>query len=101
MNEECQHCGKKGLDFDLAYGTGPNCRHPRLIDPAVGGWLCNYKAPQLIDGQPQLVASKPVPAVACPVCDQVHLVADFKEGWRHCNGCGNRIALGGEHGHQA
>lgn len=43
MSGECKHCGKKGFDFDLAYGSGPDCLNPRVDDPAVGGWACQYK----------------------------------------------------------
>lgn len=43
MSGKCQHCGKKGFDFDLAHGSGPDCLDPMVRDPAVGGWTCQYK----------------------------------------------------------
>lgn len=43
MSGKCQHCGKEGFDFDLAYGSGPDCLDPSVRDPAVGGWTCQYK----------------------------------------------------------
>lgn len=93
MNSECQHCGKKGDDFDLA-GDGPSCLNPVSFSPAVGEWQCNYQPPTVVNGQPQLVATRAVPAVACPVCDRTLFVSAFTSGKQHCTGCGNAISLG-------
>ena len=90
MSNECQHCGKKGFDFDLAT-VAPACLHPVIFGGAVDEWACQYQAPLIVDGKPQLVASKPVAAVACPVCDNTLVVSVFVDGQHHCQGCGNTV----------
>lgn len=97
---DCPHCGKKreNYDFDLAYGTGPNCLRPTIIDPAVGGWLCSYKPPKSVDGVPQLTASERREARVCPVCEEVHMLDRFVDGALRCHGCGNTITLEDGHG---
>ncbi|MBL0523184.1 hypothetical protein JD523_20210 [Aeromonas enteropelogenes] len=99
---DCPHCGKKAdsYDFDLAIGTGPNCRWPAIIDPSVGGWVCRYKPPKEVDGVPQLVACERREARVCPVCEKVHMLDQFIDGELRCNGCGNTIKLDGDHGEQ-
>lgn len=91
-NGECQHCHKKGLEWDFAWGPGPSCRNPHIEDPAVGGWVCKYR-PQDDDAQP-LVAER-VEAFACPVCRRLHLGGDFEGRTLMCRGCGNDISQGG------
>lgn len=92
MNNNCEHCGKKEGDFDLA-NDGPSCLNPVSFSPEVDGWQCNYYPPAIVDGQPQLTAIKSVQAVACPVCDKTLFVAEFVSGKKCCTGCGNTISL--------
>lgn len=89
MSNKCEHCGK--TDFDLAWGPGPSCRWPRVHDPAVGGWTCQYKAPK--DGV-KLVAER-VEFFRCPVCRESHAPEAFKDGSLLCKVCGNTITLEG------
>lgn len=93
MINKCQHCGKKGDDFDFA-SYSPSCLNPVSFSPAAGDWQCNYQPPTVVDGQPQLVATKMVPAVACPVCERTLFVSAFTNGKQHCTDCGNAIRLG-------
>jgi len=77
MTQECLHCGKKGIEFDLAW-EGKQCRRPVIIDPAVGGWLCGYKPLPVVDGVTQDVGD-------------LHDPTTFVGGKKHCAGCGHTI----------
>lgn len=91
MSSKCEHCGKQGMEWDFAWGPGPTCRHPRIDDPAVGGWICQYKPPK--EGV-KLVAER-VEFFRCPVCREPHTPDAFKDGSLLCKGCGNTITLEG------
>ncbi|KHE97361.1 hypothetical protein BHR43_17600 [Aeromonas salmonicida subsp. salmonicida] len=89
MVQECQHCGKKGSEFDMAW-EGKQCRRPIIADPAVGGWWCEYKPLPVVDGVTQDVATSVV-QLKCPSCEQLHDPGSFVGGEKYCTGCGNTI----------
>lgn len=89
MTQECQHCGKTRFQFDHAWDN-PRCLRPEISDPAVGGWVCTYKPAPLVDGVPQTAVIREV-VLRCPMCREVHTPESFKDGKKHCSGCGNTI----------